>query len=181
MLLAAGAANLWAPAAGAQSPAQGPGGPVLVVTGPDLNVSGQSFGSYYAEILRAEGLNEFAVTDKGNLSASALAGYQVVLLASTSLNDAQVGVLTNWVQGGGNLIAMRPDPRLAGAARPRCRHRHRSRNAYLQVATGAPPGAGIIGQTMQFHGTADDAGRGTRRRWPRSTPTRRMRPHSRRP
>ena len=52
---------LAAPGARAQSsPDQGPGGPVLVVTDP-----GDPFGTYYAEILRAEGLNEFAVTDTG--------------------------------------------------------------------------------------------------------------------
>ena len=36
----------------------------------------------------------------------------MVLLAQTSLSAAQVGVLTTWVQGGGNLIAMRPDNQL---------------------------------------------------------------------
>ena len=56
------AALLWwfigmAPAARAD-PAQGPGGPILVVT------SGTStFGMYYAEILRTEGFNSFAVAD----------------------------------------------------------------------------------------------------------------------
>ena len=54
----------------------GPGGPILVVTDP-----GDPFGRYYAEILRAEGLNRFAVTTKAGLSAATLAGYQVVLLA----------------------------------------------------------------------------------------------------
>ena len=43
-----------APAA-AQAPGTGPGGPVLVVADRD------GFGRYYAEILRAEGLNAFAV------------------------------------------------------------------------------------------------------------------------
>jgi len=101
---------LAAPGARAQSsPEQGPGGPVLVVTDP-----GDPFGTYYAEILRAEGLNEFAVTDKADLSAATLAGYEVVVLAQTAVTDAQTTVLTNWVQGGGNLIAMRPDARLDG-------------------------------------------------------------------
>ena len=64
ILLATVGTMLWAPGASAQSPAQGPGGPVLVVTD-----SADNFGEYYAEILRAEGLNEFAVEDKGALSA----------------------------------------------------------------------------------------------------------------
>ena len=61
MVLAAAALGS-APAAGAQAtPEQGPGGPILVITDP-----GDPFGTYYAEILRAEGLNEFAVTTKAN-------------------------------------------------------------------------------------------------------------------
>ena len=45
-----------APAAAAD---QGPGGPILVVAGAN------PFGRYYAEILRAEGLNAFDVHDIG--------------------------------------------------------------------------------------------------------------------
>ena len=57
-LLLAGA--LWASAASAQAaPGDGPGGPVAVVVDP-----GDAFGRYYAEILRAEGLNEFDVANK---------------------------------------------------------------------------------------------------------------------
>jgi hypothetical protein len=156
ILAVAAAGGLGAPGASAQSPAQGPGGPVLVVTGPDLNptVSGQSFGSYYAEILRAEGLNEFTVTDTGALNPGTLAGYQVVLLASTAVAPAQRDALSAWVQAGGNLIAMRPDAGLApllglGADTGDLT------DSYLKVATGSPPGAGIAGDTMQFHGTAD--------------------------
>jgi hypothetical protein len=129
----------------AQTPSEGPGGPVLVVTDP-----GDHFGEYYAEILRAEGLNEFAVADVGSLSAQTLAQHQVVVLAQTGLSAAQAGLLQSWVQGGGNLIAMRPDPRLAGLLGlgsdvgdlP---------NGYLQVA----PGRGVTGEPMQFHDTAD--------------------------
>jgi len=149
VLLAMGAMSLWASGAGAQSPAQGPGGPILVVTDP-----GDPFGTYYAEILRAEGLNEFAVTANGNLSAGALSGYQVVLLARHSFSPAEVGVLTSWVQSGGNLIAMRPDATLAGLLGLGADSGDLL-DAYLKVATAAAPGAGITADTMQFHGTAD--------------------------
>ena len=108
-LLAAAAGFLSAPPVHAQSPSEGPGGPVLVVTDP-----ADRFGPYYAEILRAEGLNEFAVADVGSLSAQTLVDYQVVVLAKTGLSVAEAGFLESWVQGGGNLIAMRPDPKLAG-------------------------------------------------------------------
>ena len=42
------------------SAAEGPGGPILVVTS-----ATSTFGDYYAEILRNEGLNAFAVADIG--------------------------------------------------------------------------------------------------------------------
>ena len=48
-------------------PNQGPGGPILVIT--DGN---QNFGKFYAEILRTEGFNEFAVAELGSVSASTL-------------------------------------------------------------------------------------------------------------
>jgi hypothetical protein len=146
-LLALAAASLLPPGAAAQSPGDGPGGPILVV-------SDGGFGGYYAEILRAEGLNEFAVSNPGALTPQTLAGYQVVLLATTGLSDGQVSALSGWVQGGGNLIAMRPDARLAGLLGLGSDIGDLS-NAYLAVHTGAAPGAGIVGQTMQFHGTAD--------------------------
>jgi hypothetical protein len=151
VVLIAGAGALWATRGHAQSvPGQGPGGPVLVVTD-----SGDPFGRYNAEILRAEGLNEFAVTDKANLSAATLGVYQVVVLAhTTSLSAAQVTTLNDWVQGGGNLIAMRPDKQLAGLL-GLADTGGTLANGYVKVDTGSGPGAGIAGATMQFHGTAD--------------------------
>jgi hypothetical protein len=133
--------------AAAQSPAQGPGGPILVV-------AGNSFGSYYAEILRAEGLNEFAVGGLGDLNPQTLGAYQVVLLGEAQLTDAQASALDGWVQAGGNLIAMRPDARLA----PLLGLGSDTGNlvdGYVGVATGSGPGAGITGETMQYHGAAD--------------------------
>ena len=51
------------------------------------------------------------------------------------------GHALDWVSAGGNLIALRPDTRLAGAARDRARGRHRD-DAYLSVDTPGRPGAG---------------------------------------
>ena len=56
--------------------------------------------------------------------------------------------------GGGNLIAMRPDPQLAGLLGLTDIGSDLS-EGYIQVDTGSSPGAGIVGETMQFHGTAD--------------------------
>ena len=71
------------------------------------------------------------------------------------LTAAQVTMLTDWVNGGGNLIAMRPDKQLAGLLGLTPTRHARSPNGYLLVDTARAPGQGIVGQTMQFHGTAD--------------------------
>jgi N,N-dimethylformamidase beta subunit-like, C-terminal/Domain of unknown function (DUF4082)/Bacterial Ig-like domain/Calx-beta domain/Bacterial Ig domain/Purple acid Phosphatase, N-terminal domain len=130
-------------------PNDGPGGPILVVSS-----SANPFSRYYVEILRAEGLNAFLATDIANVSSTVLANYDVVILGEMPLSTAQVTMFSDWVNAGGNLIAMRPDKKLAtllgltdaGTTLP---------EAYLLVNTGAAPGAGIVNQTMQFHGTAD--------------------------
>ncbi len=108
-LLAAIAIGGTARTAAAFPPGQGPGGPILVVTN-----QGDRFSEYYAEILTAEGLNAFEVRDIGQLSAATLSGYSVVILAPSAVTASQASALSDWVQGGGNLIAMRPGPALAG-------------------------------------------------------------------
>ena len=139
------------PAAHAQSnPNEGPGGPILVITSPS-----STFGKYYAEILRAEGLNAFAVADISTVSATTLADYDVAILTPTAtLSSDQVAMLTTWVTAGGNLIAMRPDPQLASLLGLTAAGSPLS-NGYLLVDTSQAPGNGIVNQTIQFHGTAN--------------------------
>jgi hypothetical protein len=126
-----------------------PGGPILVVTS-----SADPFTSYYTEILRAEGLNEFATTDVSALSAQTLDAYSVVVLGARGLSAAQASLLSNWVQAGGNLVAMRPDATLAGVLGIAPSGGTLS-NADLKVDTAQAPGAGITANVMQFHDTAD--------------------------
>jgi hypothetical protein len=130
-------------------PTSGPGGPILAISSP-----ADPFSQYYAEILRAEGLNAFTVAALPAVTPATLASHQVAILPQAPLSDAQASMFAAWVNGGGNLIAMRPDKKLAGllgltdagATLP---------EAYMRVDTGSSPGEGITGQTMQFHGTAD--------------------------
>ena len=131
-------------------PNEGPGGPILV-----LSSAANPFSRYHAEILRAEGLNEFTATDISNLTAALLNNYQVVILGDMTLTPTEVGLLTNWVTAGGNLIAMRPDPQLAGLLGLTSAGTTLS-NGYLLVNTTSAPGTGIVNQTIQFHGTADN-------------------------
>jgi hypothetical protein len=126
-----------------------PGGPILVITSPT-----STFGSFYGEILRSEGLNQFATADIGSVTATTLAAYDVVVLAKATLTPAQVTMFTTWVNGGGNLIAMAPDAQLApllglaatGTTLP---------EGYLLINTATAPGLGLVNQTIQYHGSAD--------------------------
>ena len=144
-LLVVAIGSVWAQAAPAQVPAP-PGGPVLVVTDP-----ADPFGQYYGEILRAEGLNEFAIANVGSLNAQTLAAYQVVVLAETDLTAAQVSALTDLGQR-----RRQPDRDAPGRepGRP-ARAGLRRRRSRERLPAGRRPGRGITGETMQYHDTAD--------------------------
>ena len=127
----------------------GPGGPLAVVTS-----AGNPSSSYLSEILRAEGLNEFANVRVSTLNATTLAPYAVVVLGDVAITDSQVTALTDWVNAGGNLVAMRPDSRLHGLAGITAQTGTVA-DGYIAVNAAVEPGAGITTDTMQFHGTAN--------------------------
>jgi hypothetical protein len=127
--------------------------PPILVVGSTTN----PFTMYLAEILRAEGLNAFTTVDVSFLSPALLSGFDVVLLGEVALNASQVTTLTGWVNGGGNLIAMRPDKDLAGLLGLSSAAGTTS-NAYLKVDSATEAGAGIVGSTIQYHGAADRYG-----------------------
>jgi len=86
------ASTNWSFTTGAEPPPppdQGPGGPIAVVTS-----SANPSSKYLAEILRTEGLNEFATIDVGTLSATVLADYDVVILGNVTVSAAQASTLT---------------------------------------------------------------------------------------
>ena len=123
--------------------------PVLVI-----GSTSNKFSTYTTELLKAEGVNEYATLDVSLISPAILSFYDVAILGDMQLTSAQVTTLTNWVQAGGDLIALHPDKQLAGLLGLTDLNAAVS-NAYLKVNTAAAPGAGIVGQTMQFHGSAD--------------------------
>ncbi|HXY42184.1 MAG TPA: DUF4082 domain-containing protein, partial [Vicinamibacteria bacterium] len=82
-------------------PDDGPGGPLLVIS-----YSGNPFSRYFAEILRAEGLNAFKAKDISTVDATTLAQYDLAILGDMPLTAAQATMLSSWVNAGGNLIAM---------------------------------------------------------------------------
>ena len=123
--------------------------PVLVI-----GTSSNAFGQYHTEILLAEGLNSFSYTDISSVTAGMLSTRDVVILGEMALNSTQATMFGDWVDSGGNLIAMRPDQNLTGLLGLVSSGGTLS-DAYLRVETSASPGAGIVGETMQFHGAAD--------------------------
>jgi hypothetical protein len=97
------------------------------------------------------------VADISTISSSSLSGYDVAILGEMTLTTSQVTMLTNWVNAGGNLIAMRPDKTLPSLLSLLGLTDLASTlsNAYLLVNTTSGPGQGIVNQTIQFHGSAD--------------------------
>lgn len=122
--------------------------PVLVLAPPD-----GGFARYYPEILGTEGFTS-DLAGAGTLTAADLAGRQVVLVGETAVDAGPVGLLTDWVGGGGCLIAMRPDPALAGllGLRP---SGDTVDGGHVEVDTTTTPGAGITGRPLQVHGPVD--------------------------
>lgn len=139
----------WSFTTGAPGPEQGPGGPILVVAS-----SANQFSWYYAEILRAEGYNEFTTRDLSTVTPQLLASYDVVIVGDLSLTADQVTTFSDWANAGGNLILMSPDKQLAGLIGVTDQNATLA-DRYLLVNTASGPGAGIVGQTIQYHGPAD--------------------------
>jgi len=140
---------VWSFATAAPPADEGPGGPILIVTS-----AASPFSRYYVEILTAEGLNSYRATDLSTLTPAVLQTYDVVILGEMALSASQVAMLTDWVNAGGNLVAMRPDPQLASLLGLSPAGSALS-DAYLQVDASVAPGKGIVAQTIQYHGAAD--------------------------
>lgn len=131
------------------APTEGPGGPILIIAG-----SSNPFSRYYAEILRAEGLNEFDVADISRLTTTLLNKHDVVIVGELPLHRNHVTMLMDWVRKGGSLIAMRPEPKLAAAIGLRSAPTTLN-DSYVSINTSISPGRGLADETIQFHGPAD--------------------------
>jgi hypothetical protein len=124
--------------------------PILLVSS-----AARPFSAYTAEILKAEGLDTFTTLDLSLVTASVLNGFDELVLGDVPLNSAQATMISTWVSGGGKLVALHPDKRLAPLLGLTDQGATLS-NGYVKVDTSAgTPGAGIVGETMQYHGSAD--------------------------
>jgi len=141
------------------SRAASPTAPILLV----VNDTGPSkFGRYLGEILRAEGLNNLDVMDISGLTATALAQHDLTILAQTPLTSDQAITLTNYVSGGGRLLAMRPDAQIKGVFGLGTASGVLN-DGYLKINdsasfNGVAPGLGLVTATLQIHGGSDQYG-----------------------
>ena len=139
----------------AAPPDGGFGGPVLIISS-----TSNPFSRYPAEILRAEGYNGFEAEDISKVNAGVLDSFDVVILGQ--LQPAEYvsiqAILTTWVNAGGTLIALRPDATNASLMSLfglTATGSNLSDRYLLVDTTAGKPGAGIVGQTIQYHGMAD--------------------------
>lgn len=113
------------------------------------------FGYYTEQILLTEGFNAYEIDSisSNSISADRLQQFDVVILARTSVTNAQVELLKNYVNGGGHLIAFVPDQKLApvfGVSE----FSGSVRDGYISVNADSKVGEGITRETLQFHGPA---------------------------
>jgi hypothetical protein len=125
--------------------------PLLILLG-DSPVN--PFGRYYSEILRAEGLNFFAVAMTTAIQLSDLQQFNGILLAEQPAAAEVSNLLRAYVERGGNLIAMRPDVRVAAWCGLRAVGATQN-STYLLIDAEHPIGHGFTAMALQFHGSAD--------------------------
>lgn len=124
--------------------------PILIIA------SDSDFGTYTGEILKTEGLNEYLIEPLtgGNITASYLEQFDVVILAEYILDSNSKIILQKYVRKGGNLIAFRPDKALSEVFGISPLQGTIS-DGYIGIDTKMDEGRGLTSETLQFHGIAD--------------------------
>ncbi len=124
--------------------------PILVLA------TSANFGTYTGEILKAEGFNEFTIdslTDN-KITPAYLTRFDIVILSETTVTKEQNAVLSDYVKNGGNLIAFRPDKELSDLF-GLIQTNTSINEGYIKIDTLKDTGRGLVGETMQFHGSSD--------------------------
>ena len=114
------------------------------------------FDAYTGEILKAEGFNEFQIESLTNhdLSLNYLKNFDLIILTHATVTDQQAETLLSYVEDGGNLIAFKPDEKLAPVFGIKNKTGTLS-EAYISITPFSEISKGLITTTLQFHGTAD--------------------------
>ncbi|MEP6514394.1 MAG: hypothetical protein ABJA79_11020 [Parafilimonas sp.] len=125
--------------------------PILIIGLPD------HFDTYTGEILKAEGFNEFQIASLATkLSLEYLKKFDIIILTEAPLSNQQKELLTSYVKEGGNLIAFRPDKKLATVFGIKKNENGDTLNeGYISIDTFSEIRKGLIKESLQFHGTAD--------------------------
>ena len=124
--------------------------PILVLGKPG------HFDTYTGEILKAEGFNEFniaSITDL-KISLAYLKQFNLVILTETKITDSQKIIFSAYVEGGGNLIAFKPDKKLLAIFGIKSKG-EMIRDAYIAIDASSSIGKGLIPDPLQFHGTSE--------------------------
>lgn len=140
------------PAASVPDFSDEPNQPVLVVT--DDGDPENGFGNYLAEILLTEGLHEFQTIDVTHVTPAILKACDIVILTRMRMRDDLVETFCRYVAEGGNLLALRPDKKLASllGLEPTSAV---LRDRYIRLPAGSDLAESLVSESIQFHGEAD--------------------------
>jgi hypothetical protein len=128
----------------------GPDAPILVLA------TDADYGKYTGEILKTEGFNEYVLDsiDGKKITPFYLSRFNLIILAQSEINPKGRKLIEDYVKTGGNLIAIRPDPELAGlfGIVPKG---GTVAGGYIRKEASAEQTNGLTNQLLQFHGSAD--------------------------
>ncbi len=132
---------------------ENPPSPILILASDD------DFGTFTGEMLRTEGYNEYEIKSlfSDDITVPFLLKHDIVILAQKVPGSAKGEVLRDFVNGGGNLIAFKPDFSLSDifGITPL---KGTIKEGYIRIDTSVKEGRGLTSETLQFHGDADTYG-----------------------
>jgi hypothetical protein len=124
--------------------------PILVLA------TNTEFGSYTCEILRAEGFNEFESDslNDAKVTLQYLKQFDIVIVGRTTITKSQKTMLSEYLKGGGNIIAFVPDNQLSGLFGI-SDSKGTYNEGYIEINHDTRQGIGMSSDRMQIHGTAN--------------------------
>ncbi len=128
---------------------EGPDSPVLLLA------KQNNFGLYTAEILKAEGFNEFRVDslESKRISKYTLSKYDLVILSEPVTDPVAADMIRNYVRGGGNLIAIQPGSEICGLLGIEQLPGNITSGS-ISIDTTSPEGRFLTGRSIQLHAIA---------------------------
>jgi hypothetical protein len=127
-----------------------PVAPILILA------TDSDFGSYTAEILKAEGFNEFVLDSLcgEKVTDSYLKQFDLVIVGESKIDPVKINMFRDYVKSGGKLIAIHPYPDLSDLFGLVPRDGSTS-DGYVCIDTTNEQGNGLTSKLLQFHGEAE--------------------------